>query len=76
MLLAPRPLFSNFDGVMATDLALQDERQADGTSFRSIVTLFHPPFLEARGRLFHTTWYNLPLPFSPNRLVWIIGKVS
>lgn len=55
MLLTPRALFSHFDGVMVTDLALQDERQADGTLFHSIVTLFHPPFLEARGRLFHTT---------------------
>lgn len=45
MLLAPRPLFSNFDGVMATDLALQDKRQADGAPFHYIVTLFTLLFL-------------------------------
>lgn len=69
-------MFSNFDGVMATDFALQDKRQADGAPFHYIVTLFHLPFLEARDRVFHTTRDSLPLLLSGSRCVWIRGEVA
>lgn len=62
MLLAIRLLFSNFYGATATDLVLQDKRRADRPSFLHIVTLFHPPFPEARNVIsYHMEWLALAL---------------